>query len=195
MSKVPERNVWHEFFFGISINFYARYKVLCERRLEMFREVSLRTVKSLFFLNNYYSYKAQLKKNLAKTIYMPTVADLSIFPHLGYIASRGNRSGSELLTFFWLNGVLLRSTKPPFFACYFSPKAQKKNDSPRPWQWHFPTVASAQAEGIVDLYMDVVGILVFVGGCVFTLAYYCFKIRKDQQLLIRFQAALAPAST
>lgn len=36
-------------------------------------------------------------------------------------------------------------------------------ESPRPWQWNFQTPASAQMEGIVDLYSDVMAILIAVG--------------------------------
>ncbi len=51
----------------------------------------------------------------------------------------------------------------------------KRPDSPRPWQWHFLDPASAQAEAISDLYMDVVGILVAIAGIVFTMTYYCLS--------------------
>lgn len=47
-------------------------------------------------------------------------------------------------------------------------------DSPRPWQWHFMTPASAQAEAIHDLYIDVMGILVAVAGVIGTIIYLTF---------------------
>lgn len=42
----------------------------------------------------------------------------------------------------------------------------KKNESPRPWQWAFQTPSSTQMEGLYDLYLDVMMVLVGVGAFV-----------------------------
>lgn len=36
-------------------------------------------------------------------------------------------------------------------------------ESPRPWQWAFQVPASTQMEGLYDLYLDVMMVLVGVG--------------------------------
>lgn len=60
----------------------------------------------------------------------------------------------------------------------WSENSRKKNESPRPWQWAFQTPASAQMEGILDLYSDIMAILVGIAVFVFYILYVGITVWK-----------------
>lgn len=65
-------------------------------------------------------------------------------------------------------------------------------ESPRPWQWAFQTPASSQMEGIIDLYSDVMSILVGVG--VFVLYLLVMGLRYWRFPLSRLFGFATPTS-
>ena len=120
-----------------------------------------------------------------------TIASLSVFFYLIFSAmtlninaGRNQWSLAGRLAVIASKFLLFLKTLPPFRQDYICvnlfmaeynvtsfdkttlvPRSLKA-ESPRPWQWVFQTPASAQMEGIVDLYSDVMAILVAVAALV-----------------------------
>ncbi len=160
--KVPERSVWYEFFLKMYIRvFFNRTVFENIFRLHSFfklRELSLKAVSSIYFCFNS-EFDVVKSKDIINSMdifrmyesaYVLITEQIYTFGHLELFATGRKFIGEKVY-----------------------------EDSPRPWQWHFPAPASAQAEAIVDLYVDVVGILVFVGALVFSMVFFCFFTEDD----------------